>query len=142
MRPLTIVLALAISAPAMAQPSSDPMTSPVTPRDVRWYTAHPSVMDQTLAVCYGNAAYANTADCQNANAASAGLLGQAYSNANDRAFTRNPALDIRNPAYWSANPIAREATLAQCRRRGPGDEMAYPYCGVASQSRLSDLGRR
>lgn len=140
-----IVFGLALPIAAMAQPQfypGDPMRGPVTPRDVPWYMAHPTVMQQTLNVCGSNAAYADTADCRNANSAGAGLLGQAYSNANRRALARNPALDIHSPAYWSANPIARDGLLIQCRRRGPGDDLAYPYCAVASQSKLGELGRR
>lgn len=142
MRYLALILAVAIPAVASAQSDYDPMRSPVTPRDVRWYMGHPTVMSQTLRVCGSNAAYADTPDCQNANSASAGIMGQVYAQANQRSMASNPALDIQNPAYWSANPIAREGILTQCRRRGPGDDLVAPYCGAAARSKLNSLNSR
>jgi len=38
--------------------------------------------------------------------------------------------------FWMQNQVVREATLYQCRRRGPGDELVYIYCGVASRAAL------
>lgn len=127
-----IVLALAIPAAAHAQSA---MTAPVTPRTVAWYMAHPSVMQQTLRVCHSNAAYMPLPDCANAESAGAGLMKREYQQASN-------GLNLNDPAYWSTNPIAREGVLAQCRRRGPGDEMAYPYCRAAAASKLNDLGAR
>jgi len=110
-------------------------TDPVTPRDVAWYMSHPAVQQQTLRVCHSNAAYMPLPDCANAESAGAGLMRRDY----ERAVRSNNSLNLNDPAYWSSNPIAREGILAQCRRRGPGDELAYPYCRVASESKLNDL---
>jgi hypothetical protein len=127
-----IVLVLAIPAAASAQ---DPLTHSVTPRDVAWYMAHPDTLRQTLKVCQSNAAYMPLPDCANAESAGAGLMGRRY----EQAARSNNSLNLRDPAYWSMNPIAREGVLAQCRRRAPGDELAFPYCSVAAASKLSDL---
>lgn len=132
-----IVFGLALPVTAMAQPQfhqGDTMREPVTPRDVAWYMAHPTVMQQTLNVCHSNAAYGPTSDCQNAERAGAGLMGEKHA----RAAARG-AFIYDDPAYWSANPAIRAGVLAQCRRRAPGDEMVFIYCKAASASALSDL---
>jgi hypothetical protein len=139
MRAAIVLLALAIPVAAMAQ---NPMTQPVTPRDIPWYMAHQSVLNQTLTVCHSNAAYGATADCQNAERASIGLYARGLGQANQRMFAADPSLDINRPEYWSARPGPRQVVLLQCRRRGPGDEIAYPFCQVASQSALHDLRAR
>jgi len=88
--------------------------------------AHPTIQQQTLRACHSNAE--STGAC---------LMKHYY----EQAVRSNNLLNLNDPAYWSVNPIAREGVLAQCRRRGPSDEMAYPYpyCGVASASKLNDL---
>lgn len=132
-----IIFCLALPAAAMAQPQyypGNPMTEPVTPRDVAWYMARPNVMRQTLTICHSNAAYGPTADCQNAERAADGLMARQHS----VAAAKGVAL-YQDPAYWSANPINRGGVLAQCRRRGPGDELMFPYCKAAAASALNDL---
>jgi hypothetical protein len=132
-----IAFALAIPATVMAQPApqrGDPMTSPVTPRDVAWYLANPVVREQTLKVCHGNAAYSDTPDCQNAERAGAAAMHQRYA----RAASKEGSI-YDDPAYWDANPAIRAGILAQCRRRGPGDELVFMYCKAASASALRSL---
>jgi hypothetical protein len=128
----TIIFALALPAAAIAG-----TTDPVTPRDVAYYMAHPAIQQQTLRLCHSNAAYMTLPDCANAESAGAGLMRRDYLSAN----RSSNVLNLNDPAYWSSNPIAREGVLAQCRRHGPGDELAYPYCRVAAASKLNDLKR-
>lgn len=140
MRTFALILAL-VPAVAMAQPapyaSGNPMTEPVTPRDVAYYMAHPDVMNATLRVCHSNAAYGPTPDCQNAERAGAGLLARTYA----RAGANSDAI-YQDPAYWSANSANRDGVLAQCRRRGPGDELVFPYCKAAAESAMRSSGAR
>jgi hypothetical protein len=131
MRTLTN-LALALAVPAVAIAGTP---DPVTPRDVAYYMAHPEVQQQTLRVCHSNAAYMALPDCANAESAGAGLMRRDYQSAG----RSSSVLNLKDPAYWSSNPIARDGVLAQCRRRGPGDELAYPYCQIAAASKLNDL---
>jgi hypothetical protein len=140
MRMSVLALALMLPAAALAQPySGDPMTHPVTPRDIPWYMAHPSALQQTLHVCHSNAAYAVTADCQNAEGAGAGQLRQWYHQA---VTNLPPSLDPKNSIYWDSRPIARAGVLAQCRRHGPGDEMVLPDCAAAAASALRQTQAR
>jgi hypothetical protein len=131
-------LALVLPTAVMAQQlnSADPMTSPVTPRDVTWYMSHPGVLEQTLQACHSNAAYGPTADCQNAERAGLGLLSQ-----QKQKDAKRLSGAFYDPTFWDSNPIMRATILTQCRRRGPGDEIAYPFCQVAAASQLRTLNR-
>jgi hypothetical protein len=138
---IVIVLALATPLAAVAQPAlfnaGNPMTQPVTPRDIPWYMAHPNVLNATLGVCHSNAAYGPTADCQNAERASRGVLaGQQQQAANQQR-----AGGVYSSQWWDQNPIMRETVITQCNRRGPGDQIAYPYCALAAASKLRSIGR-
>src|ERR1700744_531222 len=122
-----LVISLLALMPAAAF-ASDPMTQSVTPRDIPYYMAHPSVMNQTLQVCHSNSAYGRLPDCQNAERASIGLM------ANEKQAHANQQLatGVFSPGWWDANPIMRETVITQCTRRGPGDQIAYPYCKLAA----------
>jgi hypothetical protein len=135
MRALTAALLICLPIAAQAQPiwGLQP-TMPVTPRDVRFYMDRPDVLRQTLEVCHSNTAYSVLADCLNAERAASGILAQQHRQA-VRA-TRNRLMD---PSWWAANPVQREATLMQCRRRGPDDNLALPYCQVAAAGALMRL---
>ena len=138
MRKLALALIL-FPAVSMAQPAPyypSPMTEPVTPRDVPWYMAHPDVRAATIRVCHSNAAYGPTPDCQNAERAGAGELSRTYAQAAAKASSI-----YQDPAYWDANPAQRDGVLAQCRRRGPGDELMFVYCKPAAASALRQAGR-
>ncbi|HEX3992350.1 MAG TPA: hypothetical protein VHX39_14360 [Acetobacteraceae bacterium] len=140
MRLHILALAFALPTAAMAQspfPVGDPMTQPVTPRDIHWYKMHPDVMRQTLRVCQSNSAYALTADCQNAKRAEYGYDADQQQKALKAA--PNPFFD---PTFWDANPVMRATILAQCRRHGPGDELAYIYCNAAAASEMRVLNRK
>lgn len=130
---MTVGLMLGIASAATAQTRFET----VSPRDVEWYTAHPTTLEQTLRVCHGHAAYMALPDCANAESAGAGLMGRDYR----RALRTNNGLNLYDPAYWSANPIARDGILAQCSRRGRDDALALPYCQVASASKLQEMRR-
>lgn len=94
---------------------------------VSWWMAHPAELRQVLALCHDNAAYARTATCGNAEAAASGLEAR---NAPDLASL------LRDPRYWSANPIARAGELAKCRS---GTSMFAADCPAVSQSALQAL---
>ena len=128
------ILALTLLAPtvATAQSRSDPAMRPVTPRDIPYYMAHPSIMEQTLQLCHSNAGYGRLADCQNAERASTGLM----ANERGRAATQQLSIGVYSPEWWDLNPIMRETVITQCNRRGPGDQIAYPYCKLAAASKL------
>jgi hypothetical protein len=130
-----LVLPITVMAQPLRQPDN-PMTSPVTPRDVAWYMANPSVLQQTLRVCHSNAAYGDTHDCQNAERAGTAMMGRQYATAAAKGATI-----YGDPAYWDANPVVRAGILAQCRRRAPGDELVFIYCKAASASELRSLNR-
>lgn len=93
-------------------------------------------MNQTLKVCHSNAAYGPTPDCQNAERASIGLWAQQKHQA---AQAQSSA--FYSPQFWDQNPIMRSAIITQCNRRGPGDEIAYPFCQVAAASALRMMNR-
>ena len=140
MRKLALALAITIPMTATAQTAlfgaGNPMTQPVTPRDIPYYMAHPDLLDATLRVCHSNAAYGVTPDCQNAERASIGLMTR-----QKQRVASSQASAFYSPEFWDQNPIMRETVLTQCRRRGPGDQIAYPYCQVAAESQLRMLNR-
>lgn len=132
--------ALALAAFLAAGPAAaqypDPMTQPVTPRDVRWYMGHPAETRATRQVCASNAAYALLPDCQNAKAAEYGLFAR-----KQERDARGTARMFYDPRWWDNNAVLRETILVQCRRHGPGDELALPYCKVAGESQMRMLNR-
>lgn len=99
-------------------------------RPVSWWMNHPTELRQMIAACQDNAALANTAQCMNAQAAAAGR----------RARGNNPDLSamLADPRYWSANPIARDGELVNCRN---GTSMLPQFCRAAAQSALQDMRR-
>lgn len=99
-------------------------------KDVRWYMDHPNDLRMTLEVCHSAAQYAQTPTCANAESASAGRMAQ-----------NAPNLDalLRDPRYWSLNPIARDGFLLQCRN---GTALMPKYCGAAGSSLSQEIGRR
>ena len=97
---------------------------------VSWWMAHPAELRQVLAACHDNGAYARTATCGNAEAAASGLQ------------ARNPpdlASLLKDPRYWSANPIARAGAYAQCRA---GTSTYAAECPAIARSVLQDLKSR
>lgn len=138
MRLQILALALALPASAVAQQlyPSNAMTEPVTPRDIPYYMAHQDVLALTLQACHSNAAYGPTADCQNAERASVGSMAKQKQRAAGELSSSFFA-----PEFWDQNPIMRATILTQCHRRGPGDEIAYPFCKVAAASQMRSLNR-
>jgi len=115
-----IILSIAILLPVAA------MADEVRP--VSWWMAHPAELHRIIPVCQDNAQLARTATCVNAEAATAGLR------------ARNTYVDLASmfadPRYWSANHVARAATIAECRA---GTSMHPEFCSAAAQSELQDI---
>lgn len=44
--------------------------------------------------------------------------------------------------FWLQNTVIRKATIYQCQRRGPGDQLVFIYCGIASKAELITLQRQ
>lgn len=93
-----------------------------------WYKTHAAERAVTLRLCHSDATYSDLNDCQNAEAASAVADLPWNKRGNGLGF-------MQDPAYWRANPLARDATLVQCSRRARGDEQALPYCAAAAAGR-------
>jgi hypothetical protein len=104
-----------------------------TPLDVPYFKAHPQQLEATLKLCHTNVVYANTPTCFNAESAGAGRMAQDWGRA-----ARTGSSSLYDPSWWSANKFTRAGILLQCRRRGPNDWLAYPYCQAAQQSALMD----
>ena len=115
---LLAILSLLASAPAWAQPAAL--------HNIHWYVEHTAAREATLTWCHQDSSHADSFDCQNAQAAAAGVMFRDIGN--------RDLNDMMSPAYWTANPLARTGVLRACARRKPGDEMQYPYCGAASAS--------
>nr|WP_294543569.1 hypothetical protein [uncultured Rhodopila sp.] len=131
MRKTVLLAAIALPFAASAQ-------QPV--RDVAYFMAHQAEARATVAVCNNNAAYSHLPTCLNARQ-SVELTG-----INQRTQGMWPAGSIRKQQmsveYWLANPIGRAGELAQCRRNGPYDGDAMPFCAAAAQAELRDLANR
>jgi hypothetical protein len=98
--------------------------------NIAWYVEHAAAREARLTWCHQDSSRADSFDCQNAQAASAGMTFQDSGN--------RDANDMMSPAYWTANPIARTGVLVACGRRLPGNEMQLAYCGPAAFSALHD----
>jgi hypothetical protein len=105
-----------------------PVAAHAEERTIPWYMAHPNVLYPTIQVCHESAAYEDTVDCRNAEAAVDGLWARAEGGRSGIAATLN------NPVYWAQNPIARNGVMVQCARRRPGDANVLPYCAAAAKS--------
>ena len=105
-----------------------PISAHAEMRNIPWYEAHPGVLYPTLQVCHESAAYEDTPDCRNAEAAVDGLWAREEGRRSGLAATLN------DPAYWARNPIARRGMLVECGRRAPGDAAALPYCPAVGKS--------
>ena len=101
-------------------------------RSISWFMAHPTEMRQTIAACQDSSELANTATCINAEAAAAGLRARAT------AGPRDLVAMLSDPRYWSANPIARDGELVNCRN---GTSMLPQFCRAAAQSAMQDRSR-
>lgn len=117
-----IIAAIALLIPVSAHADRAPPAQPVS-----WWKAHPAELRRMVALCEDNNQLARTANCANAEAATAGL--RAQSNYIDLRSM------ISDPRYWSANPIARDAELSRC---ASGTSMLPQYCKYAAQSALQD----
>jgi len=96
-------------------------------RPISWWMAHPAEIQRVLPVCHDNAELANTATCENVEAASIGLR------ARERPDFSAMFSDTR---YWSANPIARDAEISRCAN---GTSMLPQYCRFAAESALQEM---
>jgi hypothetical protein len=114
-----IILAAALAVPIAAYAEV---------RDIPWYMAHPTILYRTIEVCHESAAYEDTVDCRNAEAAVDGLWAREEGQRSGLAATLN------DPAYWARNPIARRGMLVECSRREPGDAAALPFCPAVAKS--------
>ena len=114
-----IIFAAALATPIVAHAEV---------RDIAWYMAHPTVLYPTIEVCHESAAYEDTVDCRNAEAAVDGLWAREEGRRSGLAATLN------NPAYWVQNPLARGGVMVECARRLPGDAAVLPYCAAAAKS--------
>ncbi|MGE0225607.1 MAG: hypothetical protein AB7F35_18540 [Acetobacteraceae bacterium] len=93
---------------------------------------------QDMRECQRNAArLGHTIECQEAIRRGYGALADAYA----RLAQQGP--DMNMPDWWTRNPVARDAMLGQCQRRG---EMEYPppigYCHAAGAAALQAVGPR
>jgi hypothetical protein len=128
MRKTVLLAAIALPFAASAQ-------QPV--RDVAYFMAHQSEARATVQACNNNAAYWHLPTCLNArrsveltsiNQRTKGMWTQADLNR-----------QLMSVDYWLANPIGRAGELARCRRNGPHDGEALPYCAAAAEAELRDI---
>lgn len=105
-----------------------PIAAHAEVRDIPWYMAHPTVLYRTIEVCHESAAYEDTVDCRNAEAAVDGLW------AKQEGRPAGLRATLNDPAYWASNPISRKGAMIECARRLPGDEPVLPFCPAVAKS--------
>jgi hypothetical protein len=110
-------------------------------RDVAYFIRHRAEATATVRVCRDNASYSRLPTCRNAERAMAMSDVQQLAELH-RQGAREASNLLYDPAYWSANPMARAGELAQCRRGAPADQMMMPYCQAAAASALHDTAGR
>jgi hypothetical protein len=123
------MIAAAFLIPLAAQAQTLP-PQPRALHDKAWYSSHPAERDATLRICHSDASFGDLYDCLNAEAA-AGLSRFSEGKNSQRRWSSSEQM-LHDPEFWRQNPIARDGELIQCARRGPGDEMALPYCAAAA----------
>lgn len=96
--------------------------------DIPWYVAHRAETEATIKWCETRVDYAEMPDCRNAQHAAAAWIGQPR-------YGHGGFSYMHDPAFWAANPIARDGAAIQCARRAPGDEMMLPFCGAIIASK-------
>ncbi|HUZ62968.1 MAG TPA: EexN family lipoprotein [Acetobacteraceae bacterium] len=92
--------------------------------DVPWYKAHDAARKATVQLCESDARFANLPDCNNAEAAAAGVMfgkGDPNSGLNY----------MYDPKYWAANRVARDDAWVQCQA---GKGLMLPYCSAIRAS--------
>jgi hypothetical protein len=120
------VIAAAMLLLPVAARADQPPAMPVS-----WWMAHPAELHRVIPLCQDNSRLANTATCVNAEAAAAGLRAQ-------RTYVDFASM-FSDPRYWSANPIARDGELVNCRN---GTSLLPQYCKYAAQSALQDAQQK
>jgi hypothetical protein len=131
-RKSTLLAAIALPFAASAQEPT---------RDVAYFIRHRVEATATVKVCRDNASYGRLPTCRNAERAMAMSDVQQLAELH-RQGAREASNMLYDPAYWSANPMARAGELEQCRRGAPADRMMMPYCQAAAASALHDSARR
>ena len=125
LRTIPIVAIMFFAGPVLANSQRGAL------HDVNWYIQHVEAQQQTLAFCHADAARQKAPDCANAESAAVAIMGREYARHSNLS-------NMTDPDYWNNNRIARNGILAQCARRGPGDELVLPYCRAAALSRASE----
>ena len=104
--------------------------------DIAWYKANDKARLLTLRMCHGNASLQSASDdCENAERAEATAV--------FKGTNKHPLSYLYNPAYWTANPLARLGELNACNHaEDPGNAMSLPFCAAARQSQSEEAGSR
>jgi hypothetical protein len=92
--------------------------------DIAYYQTHPTFRADVLRLCQQTSPRGDLPDCRNASKADAEVRSSGVR-----------ASDIMTPQWFRDNPIARDGIIAQCARRGPGDELVLPFCTAALQGK-------
>ena len=130
MRAIVAVAIMLLPGVGLAQVNPPPAAL----HDKAWYAAHSAARNATLKWCHADATRADWFDCQNAEAAAAGTIGQPQRNTaipSDPPYFANGNDWMMSPEYWADHSFARAGILVQCARRAPGDQMMLRACPAA-----------
>jgi hypothetical protein len=102
--------------------------------DIAWYSAHDRERQVTMQMCHNNQSLQLASDdCANAERAQATVPFRG---------SREPLAYLDDPAYYSANPVFRQAVLNVCQHpEKPGSQIYIPHCAAARASVATSGGR-